>query len=209
MSIIDSSAGGIASLGIAFAANAVGSFLGGGGVIRKIGTIQAPCTIFEHHDDHLQITDHPVELGAQISDHAYKLPKRVDIEIGWDKLDIQARSMTYEQIIKLQESVTPMSIVTGKRIYKNMLIESVGVVTDADSENILRVNLGCREVIIVQTQITNMAPAANQANPQATAAPQNSGTVQTAPATNVPTGGALPVGTSNSDIYVKVSFPGP
>ncbi len=208
MSIIDTTPGGIASLGLAYGANFAAQLLGSGSIMRSIGGIVAACTLEEDHQDDLQLTDHPVELGASITDHAFKLPVQVRITIGWGAGQIQPLSQIYAQLLALQASAKPFSIVTGKRKYRNMLITSLGTQTDADTENVLRVVLGCREVIIVQTQVTNMAAAAAQANPQNTAAPQNSGTVQTTPATNVPTGGALPVGTSNSKIDVKVSFPG-
>jgi hypothetical protein len=190
MSIIDTSGGGIASIGLAFAAK----LLGASPSFRKIGPITAPCTISEHHDDDLEVSDHPVELGAEVSDHAFKRPVRVGVVIGWGAGLLLPLSLIYQQLLDLQASAKPFDIVTGKRSYKNMVIASIAVTTDVDSENILLIRLSCREVIIVQTQVTTMPPAANQASPQSTAAPQNSGTVQTAPAATVPSGGALAIG---------------
>lgn len=40
-------------------------------------------TIEERHSDELAITQHPVESGAAITDHAYKIPPSVMIEAGW------------------------------------------------------------------------------------------------------------------------------
>lgn len=46
--------------------------------------ILLPQTVLEeHHDDDLQITEHPVEYGANITDHAFKLPARVVIRWLW------------------------------------------------------------------------------------------------------------------------------
>ena len=163
--------------------------------MRSIGGIVADCTIEEDHTDELVLTDHPVELGAQITDHAFMRPVSVNIMIGWSASGrFQPLSQIYQQLLALQSSAVPFSIVTGKRQYQNMLITSIGVRTDADTENILAVQVACREIIIVETQVTSMAPAANQSNPQNTAAPQNSGTVQLTPAASVPTGGALGIG---------------
>lgn len=50
---------------------------------RLIGPFVANATVEESHEDELEITDHPVETGAQISDHAYKLPYTVTIRAGW------------------------------------------------------------------------------------------------------------------------------
>jgi len=45
--------------------------------------IKAMATVRERHMDQLEITDHPVEQGASISDHAFKRPAEVTIEIAW------------------------------------------------------------------------------------------------------------------------------
>lgn len=48
------------------------------------GTLFIPdATIEEVHNDELEITDHPVEQGASISDHAFKRPPDVVITAGW------------------------------------------------------------------------------------------------------------------------------
>lgn len=47
-------------------------------------TIFIPHAVFdEGHEDNLDITDHPIESGASISDHAYKKPAEVTIHCGW------------------------------------------------------------------------------------------------------------------------------
>lgn len=45
--------------------------------------IVAQTTIEELHRDSLEITEHPIEQGAAISDHAYKRPVEVIITCGW------------------------------------------------------------------------------------------------------------------------------
>lgn len=45
--------------------------------------LQPQITIEERHHDEIVITDHPVEKGAQISDHFYKLPAEVVIRCAW------------------------------------------------------------------------------------------------------------------------------
>ncbi len=192
--LIPSSAGGLAATGLAVGANTLATLLGGTGPVRSIGGIQAQCTIEEVHQDQLQITDHPVELGASISDHAFKLPVQVDVTIGWGAGQVQPLAQIYQRLLALQASAKPFSILTGKRKYRNMLITSISVTTDADTENVLLVRVSCREVILVQTQVTALPAGATPADPSATAAPQNSGTVQPQTPSSVPAGGALPVG---------------
>lgn len=50
---------------------------------RSIGPIVAQVTIQEVHQDTLEITDHPVEMGAVISDHAFKRPAELIITCAW------------------------------------------------------------------------------------------------------------------------------
>lgn len=50
---------------------------------RFIGPIVAQVTIQEIHNDTLEITDHPVEMGAVISDHAFKRPAELIITAAW------------------------------------------------------------------------------------------------------------------------------
>jgi hypothetical protein len=50
---------------------------------RSIGPLVAQVTIQEVHQDTLEITDHPVEMGAVISDHAFKRPAELIITCAW------------------------------------------------------------------------------------------------------------------------------
>ncbi len=45
--------------------------------------IKAQATIREIHNDELEVTEHPVEVGAMISDHAFKRPVELILEIAW------------------------------------------------------------------------------------------------------------------------------
>jgi hypothetical protein len=50
---------------------------------RRIGLIIPSVVISEKHSDTLEITEHPVETGAPVSDHAYKRPSEVVMEVGF------------------------------------------------------------------------------------------------------------------------------
>jgi hypothetical protein len=43
---------------------------------------------------------------------------------------------TYQELLDLQNSRVPFDVVTGKRIYTNMLIRALEVTTDRTSENV-------------------------------------------------------------------------
>ena len=49
----------------------------------SLSDIIAHAVIEESHTDTVEVTDHPVEYGAMISDHAYKKPSEVALYLGW------------------------------------------------------------------------------------------------------------------------------
>ncbi|MDT4802992.1 hypothetical protein FQZ97_357250 [compost metagenome] len=183
---------------------------------RSIGPITAMVTLEEVGTDTLQITEHPVELGANINDHAFMQPSEVMIRCGWSNSSLsnllssigQAVSAIfggsafgsdyvsgiYNQLLALQQSRIPFDVSTGKRTYQNMLMRSLALTTDPTSENALMCTVVCRQVIIVQTQATTLPPRDSQANPQATGEVTNMGTKQTATAYPAPGGWQPPNG---------------
>ncbi|GHV49936.1 hypothetical protein FACS1894216_01220 [Synergistales bacterium] len=154
--------------------------------VRSVGGITFDVTIEEQHSDKLEITEHPVQTGANISDHAYKLPQAVTIIAGKGALnDENAPRDTYEKVRELQESREPFDIITGKREYKNMLIRDISETTSAETENSLILTLDCVEVILVDTQKTTVSggskgPASAQKNAPVTQSSQQGGEKQAA-----------------------------
>lgn len=158
---------------------------------RKIGLLIPDVVVSEKHQDALEITEHPVEIGAPVSDHAYKRPSEVTMEIGFsgggsllDFADTSALGISlgtspkeiYQQILDLQASRVPFDVTTGKRQYSNMLIRAIDVTTDRTSENVLMCVLTLREVIISQTESITVADKADMQEGVSTASLQNTGT---------------------------------
>ncbi|MDU5474025.1 MULTISPECIES: phage baseplate protein [unclassified Pantoea] len=158
---------------------------------RKIGIIVPSVVVSEKHSDTLEITEHPVETGAAVADHAYKKPSELVMEVGFagggSLLDF-ASSLTatrvlelspqesYQNLLDLQLSRVPFDVVTGKRVYKNMLIRALEVTTDRTTENVLSAVLTLREVLISQTQQISVADKANMTGGVSTSAVINTGT---------------------------------
>lgn len=158
---------------------------------RKIGLIIPDVVVSEKHQDALEITEHPVEIGAPVSDHSYKRPAEVTMEIGFsgggsllDFADTSAIGISlgaspkeiYQQILDLQASRIPFDVTTGKRQYSNMLIRAIDVTTDRTSENVLMCVLTLREVIISQTESISVADKADMQDGVSTSSVQNTGT---------------------------------
>lgn len=173
---------------------------------RSIGIIIPDVVITEKHSDALEITEHPVEqptnAGASgegagyISEHAFRRPSEVVMETGFsgggsllDFADTSAIGLSlglspkevYQELLNLQRDRIPFDVTTGKRIYNNMLIKTLEVTTDKNSENVLLATLTLREVIITSTQTVNVASKNNMAEGVGTSAVQNTGTKTTVP----------------------------
>lgn len=165
----------------------------------KIGNMEIAATLQEIHSDTLQMTEHPVEYGAAITDHAFVRPKEVIIRCGWSNSTLSNLLSTisgilgttqtssssskfsgemaasgyiaqvYDYLLTLQDSRQPFDVTTSKRHYSNMLLTSLQVTTDQTTSAVLMVQATCRQIIIVKTQVTTVPPKSAQASPSKTA----------------------------------------
>jgi hypothetical protein len=161
---------------------------------RSLGNIAFDATVEERHEDSWVLTQHPVEVGSTITDHIYKLPASLDITAVTAMGSVQNTTQDssflktlYNNLLALGGALLPVQ--TGKRIYKNMAIESLRINTDKRSENILSVEVSLKEVLLATTNTVTVTPMANQALPERTAQTLNQGPVntQSAPNFNPPT----------------------
>jgi hypothetical protein len=155
-----------------------------GDKFRYLGPITALMTIRESGTDTLQITQHPVAAGAQITDHSFMDPARLDLTMMATNAQSQAWgedyvTTVYQKLLDLQKSRLTFPIQTGKRLYQNMLMSSVSMTNDQTTEHALMLQIACQEIIIVDN--APLIPATNQTAPQKT-----SGVVQGGPKQAVP-----------------------
>lgn len=175
-------------------------------VVRSIGNLDIDCTVFEQGTDNYTATRHPVEQGASITDHVYREPAQLVMEIGFSNSSSQANGSesyvvdTYNDLLAMQADRSLLKVVTGKRTYENMIITSLGVKTDQETETTLLCNVTMTELIIVTTQVTSVPSTDKQANPAQTGAVEQRGTIQTVAAKLSPGGGVLPAATAVSEI---------
>lgn len=144
---------------------------------RSIGEIRGYVTLSEEAIDKLTITKHPVQQGASITDHAYKEPTELNVQIVRGGILVDLNEV-YEEFLELQSSRIPFEVITKKRSFSNMLISSIRETTDKKTENILSISLSFLEVIIVEVTPTGVPPRARQANPGNTGATQKAGKKQ-------------------------------
>jgi hypothetical protein len=177
---------------------------------NAIAGILIAATLEESYEDVLEVTEHPVEAGAQITDHSFKRPREVTLKCGWSNSSQEALVGTlstyfagggfstpdyvtdvYAQLLTLQLQRTPFQIQTTFFQYNNMVLRSLFVTRDEKTGNALMVTAVCREVIFVSTQSALLPPLANQANPSSTAETQKGGATNLISGKPNP-GGALP-----------------
>ncbi|NJB24281.1 hypothetical protein HC018_05430 [Escherichia coli] len=164
---------------------------------RRIGILIPSVVVSEKHYDALEITEHPVEkpttnsASGFIADHAYKRPSEVTMECGFagggsllDFIDTSSIGLntglspkeTYQKLLDMQLERVPFDVITGKRVYTNMLVRAIEVTTDKTSENVLNCTLTLREVIMSQTFKKQVADKSDMQDGVSTSAVQNSGT---------------------------------
>ncbi len=189
--------------------------------------------IDERHVDRLQITEHPIEVGSVVADHAFMLPAKLVVHCLWSnsppagKLDTLTGALlaasqfgskklatavglaaaagptfsavqsllsgngpagakeVYQKLLALQKSRTPFDVYTGKRAYKDMLIEELGVETSRTSENMLDIVVGLHEVLFASpVNLTIPLNIQSLANPEKNLPPTPGGARNLTPAPN-------------------------
>lgn len=166
------------------------------GQSRSIESISGYITINESTADALEITQQPVQQGATITDHAFLKPTTLSVQIRFAQAGLTdafsaslqsaifgnsstnsangSLSETYQKLLDLQSSLAPFSIITPKRVYNNMLFQTLGVTTDKQTENVLAVSATFLQIIIVSVT-TTLVPRSKLRNAGKHGGTQNAG----------------------------------
>ena len=154
---------------------------------KSIGGIQLDAVISEAHSNEVSLTSNPVELGAEITDHAVVQPKKLNIVaqvsdtpmglaafgqivdlvtglFGTSTTDNITRSnAAYNAIIQLQEEREPIEIQTKLKLYTNMIITNVSVQQDKNTSRIVRMSIDLQQVIITESEVVQLTEEQLQA----------------------------------------------
>lgn len=144
----------------------------------------------EEHDTELRITEHPIQTGANITDHAYKLPERLMLEIGMSDAmatlvegqytgGLSKSVNCYQTLKTLQARRTPLNVVTKLNSYQNMLIAHMSAPYDLRTCHGLRCAITLQQVILAKVQTTEAVTSRSQ-----TTGETNKGPVQAEPTPN-------------------------
>lgn len=105
------------------------------------------------------VTAHPVQTGANISDHMYLEPVKITMEIGmsdamasmvegqWTGAYTKSIS-AYRKLCELQAARIPFTVLTRLNQYENMVIESISVDDSRDTYFGLRASVSLQQIIM-------------------------------------------------------------
>jgi hypothetical protein len=142
----------------------------GGKTRATVGVVQFDASVSEVHTDEMEITDHPVEEGSDISDHIRKMPITLEMNgvitnnpivflasarakspVTTDTGNTSDRVGTgYDKLRELQETGERIDVATSLRDYSNMVIQSLSISRDVSTGNILDATLTLREIIVAK-----------------------------------------------------------
>ncbi|MDR0489703.1 MAG: hypothetical protein LBH28_00455 [Oscillospiraceae bacterium] len=143
----------------------------------SIGGLVFDAVLKTDHTSKLTATSHPIENGANITDHAFIDPAEISIEIGMtDCNGVGVSDDMFKSLQDLQKSRDPLTVVTRFKTYKNMLIMSMSVPDDFTTMNALKAMLMLREIPVVGTATVEVSERAS--GQESKTGTTNSGTVQ-------------------------------
>jgi hypothetical protein len=159
------------------------------------------------HEQQLRRTEHPVQTGASISDHAFIVPARLSMDIGMsDLIDAYYSPSTwqgspsksvsaYQTMLALMFSRIPFSITTRLRTYQNMIVENLAPREHVKTSHGLRMRIEFGQIFVAnittipasarpQETVNTNQGSVNAENPTPTQVSQNSITGMGVPASS-------------------------
>lgn len=142
---------------------------------RKIAEFSGFVVTEENATDTLEITEHPVQSGACIADHAYVKPAEVSIKFLYGVQNGDLNEI-YTELLELQSARELFTVTTGKRSYENMLLKSLTQTTDKNTENVLSIAADFKQIIVAEVETTTLPPIENQKYAETTQSTSSVGT---------------------------------
>jgi len=112
-----------------------------------------------------EVTKHPVEQGADITDHVRVLPRTITIQ-GWvsnNPIQFAASQRTgpaprsivadaYQALEQIMDAKTPVRVVTDLRNFDDMILANIDASRDKDTGQILDATITLEQIIIATTE---------------------------------------------------------
>ena len=159
------------------------------GAYRPMGWATEPYTLIEDefgdlwyfdavirldHQQSQRITQHPVQTGANISDHSFALPAQLTMEIGmsdvmqsyvpgqWgtDTSEPTKSVQVYQSLVFWKDQGSPLTITTRLGVYENMVIAHISAPDDVKTMYGLKCLVTFQQIFTasVEKQKTSLIP---------------------------------------------------
>lgn len=128
-----------------------------------------------NHTHNSKITSHPVQSGANITDHIYVEPVELSMKIKMSDcmqslvkgqfVQSYTRSVSaYNVLRELQKLRIPFDVTTRLEVYQNMVIETLSVSDDVKNLNGLEVDVALKQILVVSVKTVKTSARVNATN---------------------------------------------
>jgi hypothetical protein len=128
----------------------------------KIGSVFLDATLLETHESTSVATSFPIEDGSFISDYIINNPETLQITglVTDTPLSFFSgfnRSITaFNELLRAQKNKELLNVVTGVKIYENMVLTSINVPRDSQTGSSLTFNISLQKVILDNSTTLNL-----------------------------------------------------
>lgn len=131
--------------------------------ITKVGNIPLDLTVREEHGAEVELTENPIESGAEVADHAIDQPEMLTLE-GWitDTPDVggfDGRALfTFRRLEALTRRHELVDAITASKRYRRMMLLSLRMPVGLDTRGGRRFLLFLRQVLVSEVdEIANLS----------------------------------------------------
>jgi len=137
----------------------VGAVLTGHGQ-TEIGPMVLDVTLSESHSHSATSVTSPVEDGTEVEDHTRQEPDEITLEGMWTdtpkgatKAELNRSQEKYEQLVNIKERGEALDVVTGLKVYENMVIQSISSTRDPSTGYTVPMSVTLKEQRRVSQQL--------------------------------------------------------
>lgn len=112
------------------------------------------------HRANVTATQHPVQAGASVADHAFVEPEEISLEIGMSDTALDASAdhsvNAFAQLRAIMDAREPVRLITRLRSYDNMLITSLSAPDDYTTMYSLKASVMLQRINIVSVSVISI-----------------------------------------------------
>lgn len=136
----------------------------------NIGGLMFDAIITSTHESSLTVTKHPVQYGADISDHAIVNPARLTLSVAvsdamgyisgpnqYPGNGMTKSTKAFDTLLQFQRLRTPMTVFTKLRKYENMVITNITAEDDYTTAHALKATVELEQMMIVSVSETKVS----------------------------------------------------